>query len=61
MGHLGALMKKNWTLWRKGGVCSCLEIIFPVSLVLLLFIFRNETDTKDIEAKRYLEPIADSL
>lgn len=43
MGHLSALLKKNFTLWKKGGCCSLLEILFPVTFTLFLLIFRNSS------------------
>lgn len=44
MGHLSALLRKNWILWKKNKFCSCLEILFPAAFCLLFFIFKGESD-----------------
>lgn len=55
MGHLSALLRKNWILWKKNKFCSCLEILFPAAFCLLFFIFKGESDQIDVPDTSYIE------
>ena len=54
MSHYKALMKKNFILWKRNSCWSLLEILFPVLFASLLFIFRSQIDTIDLNDTSYI-------
>ncbi len=49
--QLGALMRKNYILMKRSICASLCEILFPITLMLLLVLVR-----KSIEIQTYPEP-----
>lgn len=44
MGHLKALLKKNLTLWKRGGICTYCEIILPTLFCLFFVLMKSLSD-----------------
>ena len=40
MGHLSALLRKNWILWKRNCFCSCCELFVPILLIFALMAIR---------------------
>lgn len=52
--HYRALMRKNYTLWKRNKCGSCCEIVVPVLLALLFFVFRSATSRETIAEHSYI-------
>ncbi|KRX00793.1 P-loop containing nucleoside triphosphate hydrolase [Pseudocohnilembus persalinus] len=55
MGHLQALIKKNFKIWKRGGCVSYLEIILPVLFCCFFILMRNVADKKEFEKHSFLQ------
>ena len=56
--HLKALVRKNVILWKRNCLCSILEILVPILMVLLFKIFRDNSPPEDIpEISYYNSPL----
>jgi hypothetical protein len=49
--HFGALMKKNWIIWKRSIVASICELFCPVALMAILAIARSLVTTDTIEER----------
>ena len=54
MGQFGALYKKNFTYWRRGG-CGCFcEVFLPILLTVALLMLSRASDTTTKPKTSYL-------
>jgi len=49
--HFGALMKKNWIIWKRTLGASLCELFCPVALMAILSIVRVLIIPSDVEAR----------
>lgn len=62
--HFSALNRKNFIIWRRNPICSCLEIIFPPLLFLLLVYLRTLINVKHVDfvgLEKYKHPLFPAL
>ena len=59
--HLKALVVKNMRLYKRGGFCSCCEIIWSAVFILFLCLFRSVIDVKIDIFNEYLSINKDNL
>lgn len=63
MGHLSALLRKNWILWKRNCFCSTCELLLPLILILALggiryslFVIRSVVDSSNLNEQGFLIP-----
>ena len=54
--HLGALLWKNWLLWKRSLFTSLCEIIFPILMFLAVWGLRASVSPEDIDNESYAVP-----
>lgn len=54
VGHLKALMLKNWLLWRRELCGSLCELLFPIILMIFLYLIKIAIGTSDEKGISYL-------
>lgn len=54
-GHLKALLLKNWLLWKRELCGSICEIVFPVVLMIFLYLIKIAIGTTDKSADSYIK------
>ncbi|OMJ95245.1 hypothetical protein SteCoe_1460 [Stentor coeruleus] len=53
-GHLKALLLKNWLLWKRELCGSLVELIFPIILMIFLYLIKIAIGTTDKHSQSYL-------
>ena len=48
--HFGALMKKNWIIWKRSLGASICELVCPIALMAILAIARSLVTADHISA-----------
>ncbi|CAD8078681.1 unnamed protein product [Paramecium primaurelia] len=56
MGHLSALLRKNWILWKRNCFCSTCELILPLLLILALGGIRSAVEKEDVAEANFYDP-----
>ena len=54
-GHLRAVLFKNWLLWKRELCGSICELVFPIILMMFLFLIKLALKTSDKDAESYLD------
>ncbi len=52
--HYGALMKKNWIIWKRTLGASLCELFCPIALMAILAVARVLVEKTEIEARSNL-------
>ena len=54
--HLGALLWKNWILWKRSLFTSLCEVVFPILMFLAIWGLRASSSPTDVDKESYAVP-----
>ena len=53
--HFGALMKKNWIIWKRSIGASICELVCPIALMAILAVARTLVTADNIKASSNID------